>query len=114
MGYSAFGQAALVPGRLVSRVGFPEGTWVACRVEEDKGTAGGCQVLGDRIVGDSQAGEDKVMAAQVGDREMVAQVGEDKVMVATPEDRAMAAQVGDREMVATPEDKAMAAQAEDS
>ena len=52
----------------MSRVGFPEGTWVACRVEEDKGTAGGCQVLGD-----SQAGEDKVMAAQVGDRAMVAQ-----------------------------------------
>ena len=73
----------------MSRVGFPEGTWVACRVEEDKGTAGGCQVLGDRIVGDSQAGEDKVMAAQVGDREMAAQVGEDKVM---------AVQVGDREI----------------
>ena len=51
----------------MSRVGFPEGTWVACRVEEDKGTAGGCQVLGDRIVGDSQAGEDKVMAAQAED-----------------------------------------------
>ena len=51
----------------MSRVGFPEGTWVACRVEEDKGTAGGCQVLGDRIVGDSQ---DKVMAVQVGDREI--------------------------------------------
>ena len=69
----------------MSRVGFPEGTWVACRVEEDKGTAGGCQVLGDRIVGDSQAGEDKAMAAQVGDREMVA----------TPEDKAMAAQAED-------------------
>ena len=54
----------------MSRVGFPEGTWVACRVEENKGTAGGCQVLGDRIVGDSQAGEDKVMAVQVGDREI--------------------------------------------
>lgn len=73
----------------MSRVGFPEGTWVACRVEEDKGTAGGCQVLGDRIVGDSQAGEDKVMAA-------------------TPEDRAMAAQVGDREMVAQAEDREIA------
>ena len=54
----------------MSRVGFPEGTWVACRVEEDKGTAGGCQVLGDRIVGDSQAGEDKAMAAQAEDREI--------------------------------------------
>ena len=73
----------------MSRVGFPEGTWVACRVEEDKGTAGGCQVLGDRIVGDSQAGEGKVMAA-------------------TPEDRAMAAQVGDREMVAQAEDREIA------
>lgn len=85
----------------MSRVGFPEGTWVACRVEEDKGTAGGCQVLGDRIVGDSQAGEDKVMAAQVGDREIAedSQVGEDKVM---------AVQVGDREMAAMPEDREMA------
>ena len=72
----------------MSRVGFPEGTWVACRVEEDKGTAGGCQVLGDRFVGDSQAGEDKVMAAQVGDREMVAQA----------EDREIAAQAEDREI----------------
>ena len=80
----------------MSRVGFPEGTWVACRVEEDKGTAGGCQVLGDRIVGDSQAGEDKVMAAQVGDREMVAQA----------EDKAMAAQAEDSQ--ATPEDKTIA------
>ena len=88
----------------MSRVGFPEGTWVACRVEEDKGTAGGCQVLGDRIVGDSQAGEDKVIAVQVGDREMAAM----------PEDREIAAQVGDRELAATPEDKVMAAQAEDS
>ena len=53
----------------MSRVGFPEGTWVACRVEEDKGTAGGCQVLGDTV-----------MAVQVGDREMAAM----------PEDREIA------------------------
>ena len=42
-------------------------------------------MLGDRIVGDSQAGEDKVMAVQVGDREMAAM----------PEDREIAAQAED-------------------
>jgi hypothetical protein len=94
----------------VSRVGFPEGTWVACRVEEDKGTAGGCQVLGDRIVGDSQAGEDKVMAVQVGDREMAA-MPEDREMAEDSqvgEDKVMAVQVGDREMAAMPEDREIA------